>query len=66
MVHGATSVSDVSINIFRISTTLEDREVELQSTMMEIQGTIQNHLVFVLMDLGANLNYISPHICGKV
>ena len=33
--------------------------------MIEIEGIISNQLVFVLIDPGSSLSYISPHIVEK-
>jgi len=55
-------MNDIAQNIPRIRTTLEERQVENQFTMIEIKGTIINQIVYVLVDLRASLSYISPQI----
>ena len=45
-----------------VSVALEDLCVEHQSTMIEIEGMIAEQPVFVLIDPGAHLIYVSPQI----
>lgn len=40
VVQESTTVNDIARNIPRISVASEDREVEHQSTMIEIEGTL--------------------------
>lgn len=55
-------MNDISQDIPRISLTLEDKQVEHQPTMLEIEGTIPNQIVCILIDLRAILSYIIPQI----
>lgn len=48
--HEATTVNDVSRNIPKISIVLEERYVEHQSTMIEMERTISNQCVSILID----------------
>ena len=57
-----TTVNDNAWNIPSISVSLEDRQVEHQSTMTEIEGIIFDQTVSILIDTGENLSYISPDI----
>ena len=46
----------------RICVALENRQVEHQNSMVEIEGMINNQPVSILIDPGAILSYISPRI----
>ena len=43
-----------------INATLEDRQEYHQSAIVEIEGTISNQNLSILIDMGANLTYINP------
>ena len=45
-----------------INATLEYRQEYHQSAIVEIEGTISNQNLSILIDLGANLSYITPKI----
>ena len=49
----------------RINVALENRQADHQISMVEVQGTIQNFFVSLLIDPGASLSYISPSIVEK-
>jgi hypothetical protein len=57
-----TTIEDMGKNIPRIYATLEDQQVEHQSHMIEVEGKIINHLVSILIDLGAIHSYIDPKV----
>jgi len=54
----ATAVEDMG----RIYVALEDRQVEYQSNMIEVEGKIINQHVVILIDSGASHCYIDPKI----
>jgi hypothetical protein len=56
-----TIVEDEGINIPRIYVAFEDRHVEHQSHMIEVEGKIINQHVSILIDSGASHNYILTH-----
>jgi hypothetical protein len=58
----ATIVEYMGISIPRIFATLEDRQAEYQLNMIKVEGKIINHIVFILIDLGATHCYIDPKI----
>ena len=58
----ATTVEEMGRNIPRIYGTLEDRQEEHQSHMIELEGKIINHLVSILIDSGARHFCIDPKI----
>ena len=43
----------------------ENRQVDHQTSMVEVQGMIQNEFVSILIDQGAILSYVSPSIIEK-
>jgi hypothetical protein len=54
----ATIVGDMG----RVYATLDDRQVEYQSNMIEVEGKIMNQPVAILIDSGAIHCYIDPKI----
>ena len=46
----------------RICVALENRQVDHQTSMVEIEGMINNQTIFILIDPSAILSYISPRI----
>ena len=49
----------------RINTALENRQADHQTSMVEVQGMIQNQYVSILIDPCPSLNYVSPSIVEK-
>jgi hypothetical protein len=58
----ATIVEDMGI----IYATLNDRQEEYQSNMIEVEGKIINQSVSILIDLGASHCYIDPKIVDRL
>jgi hypothetical protein len=58
----ATTVEYVGRNIPRIYASLEDRQEEHQSHMIEVEGKITNQPVVILIDSGASHSYIDPKL----
>ena len=58
-------VGDVANEMPRINAALENRQDYHQTSMVEVQGMIQNHYVSILIDPGASLSYVSPSIVEK-
>ena len=56
---------DVENEIPKINATLENQQTDHQTSMVEVQGMIQNQSVSILIDLGASLIYVSPSIVEK-
>ena len=54
MLQEVSMVNDLARNIPKINATLEDRKVDHQSTMLEVEGKILNTFVSVLIDSGAS------------
>ena len=51
-IQGAEMVGQVAWTIPRIYATLEDRQADHQSTMVEVEGKIVEQYVYVLLELG--------------
>ena len=49
----------------RINVALENGQVDHQTSMVEVQGMIQNQSVFILINPSASLSYVSPSIVEK-
>ena len=58
-------VGDVANGMPIINAALENRQVDHQTSMVEIEGMIQNKLVSILIDPGASLSYVSPSIAER-
>ena len=48
-----------------INVSLENQQVVHHTSMVEVQGIIQNHYVSILIDPGDSLSYASPSIAEK-
>ena len=48
-----------------INATMENRQVDHQASMVEVQGMIQNFSISILIVPGVSLSYISPSIVEK-
>ena len=46
----------------RINAALENRQEDHQTSMVEVQGMMQNQSVSILINPSASLSYISPSI----
>ena len=48
-----------------INVALENRQADHQTSMVEIQGMIQNQPVSIMIDPSASLSYVSPSTTEK-
>jgi hypothetical protein len=48
----ATTVGDIGKSIHKINVSIEGRQVDHQSTVVEIEGKIQNKQISILIDPG--------------
>lgn len=64
-IHEASTMGDVARNVPRINATLEDHQEDYQSSMVELEGKISDHLVSILIYPGASLSYVSPRIVDE-
>ena len=54
-----------AINIPIVNVSLEYRQADHQSTMLEVEGKILNIHVSILIDSGSILSYIAPKVVEK-
>jgi hypothetical protein len=55
-------VEDMGTRVPRIYATLENRQNDLQSHMIEVKGMINNHSFNILIHLGDSNRYIDPKV----
>ena len=55
-------MGDIARIMPRISATLENRQVDHQTSMVEIEGMLRDKAISILIDLGASLSYVSLRI----
>jgi hypothetical protein len=48
-----------------IYATLDNKQAEFQSCMIEVEGRINNHAFTILIDSGASHNYIYPKVVDR-
>ena len=53
-------MGEIVKSLHRITATLEDRHEDHQFAIVDIEGTISNQNISILVDQGANLNFITP------
>ena len=56
------TIEYVGIFMPRIYSTLDNRQEEYQSHMIEVECNIDNQPISILIDYGASHNYIDPNI----
>ena len=49
----------------RINATLENRQAEYQTSMVEVEGMLNQKLISILINPGAILSYVSPSLVEK-
>jgi hypothetical protein len=49
----------------QIYAVVDNKQVDHQASVVEMEGMITNHLVSILIDLGSNLSYIAPKAVDK-
>jgi hypothetical protein len=47
-------------NVPRIHAVLNNKKIEYQSHMIEVEGMIHNQTITVLIDLGSSHSYVDP------
>ena len=62
IVQEATTVEDISRRVPIISAALENRQVDHQTSMVEIKGMLKDKLISIFIDPCASLSYVSPRI----
>jgi hypothetical protein len=58
----ASMVGDVGRSLHRINAAIDGRQADHQSSVVEIEGKINNSQISVLIDPGATLSYITPEV----
>jgi hypothetical protein len=64
-VQEATTVNDVARIMPQIYAALDNRQVDHQASVVEMEGMIYNHLVSISIDPSSNLSYVSPQTVEK-
>jgi hypothetical protein len=54
------TMEDMGINVPRIYASLDNKQEEYQSHMIEVEGMINNQTIAILIDAGASHSYIDP------
>ena len=59
------TMGDVANEMPKINATLENQQADHQTSIVEIEGMIQNKPISILIDRDASLSYVSPSIAEK-
>ena len=59
------TVGDLVRTMPRINAALENRQVDYQTSMVEVEGKINQTPLSILIDPRASLSYISPNLVEK-
>jgi hypothetical protein len=60
------TVEDMGRRVPRIYAALDNKQVEFQSHMIEVEGMINNHAFTILIDSGASHSYIDPKVVERL
>jgi hypothetical protein len=60
-----TTVNDVARSMPQIYAAQDNRQADHQASVVEMEGTIANHLVSILIDPGSNLSYVATQTVEK-
>ena len=58
-------VGDLVRTMPRINAALENRQADYQTSMVEVEGKINQTPISILIDPGSSLSYISPNLVEK-
>ena len=58
-------VGDLAKTMPRINAALENRQADYQTSMVEVEGMINQTPIAILIDPRASLSYISPKLVEK-
>jgi hypothetical protein len=50
----------MGISVPRINAVVDGRQVDHQSTIMEVEGKIHDNRIYILIYPGASLSYVTP------
>ena len=59
------TVGDLARTMPRINTALENQQADYQTSMVEVEGKINQIPISILIDPRASLSYISPNLVEK-
>ena len=59
------TVGDLVRTMPRINAALENRKEDYQTSMVEVEGKLNQTPISILIDLGGSLSYISPDLVEK-
>ena len=59
------TVGDLARTMDRIYAALENRQVDYQTSMVEVEGKLNQIPISILIDPGSSLIYISPDLVEK-
>ena len=59
------NVGDLERTMPRINEALENRQGDYQTSMVEVEGKLNQIPISILIDQGASLSYISPDLVEK-
>ena len=58
-------VGDLARGMPRINVALENRQAEYQTSMVEVEGMLNHKPIFILIELGNSMTYVSPSLVEK-
>jgi hypothetical protein len=58
-------MEDIGIRVPRIYAAVDNKQVEFQSHMIEVEGMINNHAFTILIDSGDSHSYIDPKVVER-
>jgi hypothetical protein len=64
-VQQVVTVEDMGRNVPRIYTALDNKQVEFQSHMIEVEGKINDQPIAILIDSGASHSYLDPKMVER-
>jgi hypothetical protein len=64
-VQQAETMEDMCINATRIYAALDNKQVEFQLHMIEVEGMINNQTISILIDSGGSHSYIDPKMVER-
>ena len=59
------TVGDLVRGMPRINAALENKQAEYQTSMVEVEGMLNQKPISILIDPGASLSYLSPSLVEK-
>jgi hypothetical protein len=60
-----TTVNDVCRSMSWIYAAVDNKQSDHQASVVDMEGMIANHLIYILIDPGSKLSYVAPHNVDK-